>query len=354
MLSGNVLVLKATHYWEINMSILKYFSVILVGLAATVCQAEIGIEALAPEETRENLSAPSDATPSEVELKAEPLRLAIGLVDGSHIIGVPSITSVPLQTSYARMDVPMEKIASSEIGDDHETASFELNNGDKLTGVSDIRPIELQTIFGNVRVGIDHIDTVRTIHGGMLRSWDFDGRDVAGFTTEPPGGFSEAKGRAKPSAYGTGEGWHGPKATFPLTLHGDFHLNASINYHTEGAQMGRIALGVTLGSGTILKFLISDSHTATIEHSMSFFHGSKSVWSSGIKKSNETFSEYPISIERSGDVLRCLVGDRLVATYRGGDASAVTQLFFTIEQYARYPALTEASIGRISLLRPNE
>ena len=45
------------------------------------------------------------------EDKAEPqLRLALDLVDGSHIIGLPSIDSVPVQTSYAKMDIPLKQL----------------------------------------------------------------------------------------------------------------------------------------------------------------------------------------------------------------------------------------------------
>ena len=143
------------------MSILKYLSLILVGLTATVCVAEIAIEAPLPQEQPENPSTPSGATPSEIELKVEPLRLAIDLVDGSHIIGVPSITSVTVQTAYAKMDISLDKIVSIEIKDDHETASFELENGDKLRGVLNLKPMELETIFGHVSVDVQHVRSIR-------------------------------------------------------------------------------------------------------------------------------------------------------------------------------------------------
>jgi hypothetical protein len=68
--------------------------------------------------------------------EAEPqLRLELDLMDGSRIIGSPGIESVPVQTSYAKMDVPLKEILSMKIGEDHETASFDLRNGDKLKGV---------------------------------------------------------------------------------------------------------------------------------------------------------------------------------------------------------------------------
>lgn len=92
------------------------------------------------------------------EEKAEPqVRLEIDLVDGSRIVGTPSIESVPVQTSYAKMDVPLKEIRTIRIDADHETASLDLRNGDKLKGVVSLGPIELETVFGKVPIGIEHI-----------------------------------------------------------------------------------------------------------------------------------------------------------------------------------------------------
>jgi len=62
-------------------------------------------------------------------------RLELGLVDGSHIIGIPVIANVPVRTSYATMDIPLAQIHTIKLGDDHETVAVDLQNGDKLTGV---------------------------------------------------------------------------------------------------------------------------------------------------------------------------------------------------------------------------
>ena len=94
------------------------------------------------------------------------LRLAIDLVDGSRLIGTPAIATVPVQTSYAKMDVPLTQIQSLKIGDDHETVTLDLRNGDKLTGVISLAPIKLITVFGTVAVGIEHIKQLRVTLGG--------------------------------------------------------------------------------------------------------------------------------------------------------------------------------------------
>lgn len=279
------------------------------------------------------------------------LRLELDLVDGSHVIGVPSIESVPVQTSYAKMDIALKQILTIKIAEDHETASIALRNGDQLKGVISLDPIKLETVFGKALVPITQVTTVRVSPKGMLCKWEFEGTDLDTFTQEPPGTFSEAAGRAFPSSYGSGNDWYGPTADFPLTVKGDFRLDKTINYRTAGSEIGQITVGVVLENGTTLRFAICDSHTDMIEHAMSFAHGTNTLWAPGIKVSNETFSDYPVAIERSGDLLRCLVADRLVATCQSCDKSNVKKVFFKIDRYETYPVLSEASIGRLSVLQ---
>ena len=42
-------------------------------------------------------------------------RLELNLVDGSHIIGVSSIESVPVRTSYAKLNLPLQQIRTIKI-----------------------------------------------------------------------------------------------------------------------------------------------------------------------------------------------------------------------------------------------
>lgn len=98
--------------------------------------------------------------------KELPLRLEMDLVDGSRLIGTPSLATVPVQTPYAKMDVPLTQIQSLKIGDDHETVTLDLLNGDKLTGVISLKPIELKTVFGTVAVGIEHIQQLDIVLSG--------------------------------------------------------------------------------------------------------------------------------------------------------------------------------------------
>ena len=87
--------------------------------------------------------------------ESAPLRLAIDLVDGSQIMGTPSIKSVPVPGPlYAEMDLPLKHITSIKIDDDHENVSLEMRNGDAIAGVINLEPFELKTAFGNVSVGV--------------------------------------------------------------------------------------------------------------------------------------------------------------------------------------------------------
>ena len=92
--------------------------------------------------------------------EAPSFRFSIDLVDGSHIVGVPSIESVRVQTVHAKMDIALDQIASIEIADDHETAALALQNGDRIKGVLDLPSIGMKTVFGEVSIGIEHVNVI--------------------------------------------------------------------------------------------------------------------------------------------------------------------------------------------------
>lgn len=87
----------------------------------------------------------------------KPLRLELELTDGSRIIGTPTIKSVPIQTSYAKMEIPLKQIQTIKMGNDHEMVTVGLRNGDIVTGVITCGPVELATVFGKAVIGIAHI-----------------------------------------------------------------------------------------------------------------------------------------------------------------------------------------------------
>lgn len=94
------------------------------------------------------------------------IQLVLDLADGSRVIGVPAISCIIVQTTYAKMEIPLNQILNIKITDDQATAVFDLVNGDKLQGVITIRPLKLETVFGKVSLGIEHIRNISVCQTG--------------------------------------------------------------------------------------------------------------------------------------------------------------------------------------------
>ncbi|MBM4149741.1 MAG: hypothetical protein FJ224_11990 [Lentisphaerae bacterium] len=107
------------------------------------------------------------------ETSNESIRVSVDLADGSRIIGTPDIETVPVETSYAKMNIPLKQIRAMKIGEDHETVTFDLRNGDTLKGVISLGPIGLETVFDKVMIGVEHMKLVRVmLSGGPLPAGD--------------------------------------------------------------------------------------------------------------------------------------------------------------------------------------
>jgi hypothetical protein len=125
------------------------------------------------------------AARADLAKEASALRLEVDLVDGSRLIGAPGIATVPVQTSYAKMDVPLTQIKALKIGEDHETVTLNLRNGDTLTGVISLKPIELKTVFGTASIGIEHIQQFRVTLGGRNNGSKWSLRNDFSTTSNP-------------------------------------------------------------------------------------------------------------------------------------------------------------------------
>lgn len=129
----------------------------------------------------------------------QPLRLELNLIDGSRVIGVPGIDSLPVKTPYAKMNVPLKQILTIKIEKDHETASVDLQNGDKLKGVINLETIRLETVFGKVSVSIEHIRGIRVsltkgLTQGLVLYYSFD-KDEDGKVTDESGRMNHGEVR---------------------------------------------------------------------------------------------------------------------------------------------------------------
>jgi hypothetical protein len=110
-----------------------------------------------------------------------PLRVEVDLADGSHLLGTPGITSVLLQTPYARLNLPLAQLGCLQLGADRETVACSLQNGDKLSGVLTLAPFKLQTLFGPVTIGLEQLHALRVANTNLWADealvgyWRLDG-----------------------------------------------------------------------------------------------------------------------------------------------------------------------------------
>jgi hypothetical protein len=71
--------------------------------------------------------------------------------------------TVPFSTSYAKLDIPLKPIETALMHGNRETASLELQTGDRLIGSFDFPSIELQTLFGKVLIEVRHIKSIERV-----------------------------------------------------------------------------------------------------------------------------------------------------------------------------------------------
>ena len=121
--------------------------------------------------------APPDA-PAAAPQAPEPVFLQ--LHDGSRLLGTVSIRSFPIQTSYAKMEIPFTLIDQIRFDDDHKTVTVSLRNGDRQQGGAEISEIEVQTLFGRHRIDVKHIVQIQVKNGRP----DSTGPDVSNL--DPP------------------------------------------------------------------------------------------------------------------------------------------------------------------------
>jgi hypothetical protein len=122
---------------------LPLFCLVLLALAARVSLAED------PDDAR--------ATP-----------VTVTLTDGSHVLGVPSFTTIPLDTSFAQMKIPLTAISRIRFDQDHRSARIDFSNGDRITGSVAQESFTFAAIFGQITVGREHVLAITT--GGVAVS----------------------------------------------------------------------------------------------------------------------------------------------------------------------------------------
>lgn len=127
------------------------------------------------------------------EATARPLRLQLGLTDGSVILGEPSTNRLPIKTELGNIVVDLDSITSAQFSERDGKASIKFRNGDNLTGIIAAGEFELKTIFGIVRIPLKlvrqlHVIPASSKIGGLLNvnfGWgNKKGRAATGETDE--------------------------------------------------------------------------------------------------------------------------------------------------------------------------
>jgi hypothetical protein len=103
------------------------------------------------------------------------------LTDKSHIVGTLSLSSIPLQTNLAKVDIPVEQISNITSQKGNKTVNIKLRNKDKLTGVFDLETVETETIFGRLSINVSYIDNIAFYNrnsiplDGLIAYYPFNG-----------------------------------------------------------------------------------------------------------------------------------------------------------------------------------
>ncbi|MFZ4395782.1 MAG: hypothetical protein ACOYOU_09175 [Kiritimatiellia bacterium] len=94
------------------------------------------------------------------------LRLILTLADGSRVVGVPKIQSVPLQTEYARLDIPLSRIRKITHAGTNEAVRIALANGDRLQGGFSMPSVEISALFGRAVIALGQIAVIEVVDYG--------------------------------------------------------------------------------------------------------------------------------------------------------------------------------------------
>ena len=107
------------------------------------------------------LIAVGSTTASDDAEKA-PVPVIAALVDGSHVIGVPSLSSMPLKTTYGKLDVPVRDLWGIRFPKEGRTVGMALRNGDFLTGELLLESLDVSTLFGRASIDLEHVTFLGT------------------------------------------------------------------------------------------------------------------------------------------------------------------------------------------------
>lgn len=113
--------------------------------------------------------------------RAAEVQLAVGLVDGTKLVGQTDQRVLPFQTPYMKSDIPVAFLVSMERDPQTKTFSATLTNGDRIQGTLAVEKLEIETIVGRISVPIEKITSITTrslstaITEGLAAFYPLDG-----------------------------------------------------------------------------------------------------------------------------------------------------------------------------------
>lgn len=93
--------------------------------------------------------------------ESEPLYVTVDLTDGSRLNGFLEESSIPLQTPYASVGLPLGSVQWIRFESDRESTSVVLQNGDRMTGVVSVSQFRLVTLVGPILISTGKIRSMR-------------------------------------------------------------------------------------------------------------------------------------------------------------------------------------------------
>jgi hypothetical protein len=106
------------------------------------------------------------------------LRLQLEFSDGSRLVGIPVLPTLPIQTAFAKMDLPWKQITGFRLEADQTAVAVDLQNGDRLQGSLLLKAIELETAYGKITVAREHLRRIAVYQGGasggLVLDYNFD------------------------------------------------------------------------------------------------------------------------------------------------------------------------------------
>lgn len=88
---------------------------------------------------------------ASLEQKTPPPTLSVELQEGSRIIGTPDVFTIPVQSSFGKINIPLAQMTTLTV-DKQNSVQVSMNNLDRISGIHAIRKLKLKTVFGDITI----------------------------------------------------------------------------------------------------------------------------------------------------------------------------------------------------------